>query len=75
MLCFVGEGEGGDAAAWDSGEVGGYEAYLLADDDKEPAEVYKAVSAQGGAQWGGGEQAQPASRLAGTGGGGCGPEF
>jgi len=26
-------------------QVGGYEAYLLADDDNEAAEVYKAVSA------------------------------
>ncbi len=27
-------------------QVGGYEAYLLADDDNEAAEVYKAVSAR-----------------------------
>jgi hypothetical protein len=43
VLCFVGESGEGDADAWASGEVGGYEAYLLADDDGEAAEVYKAV--------------------------------
>ena len=49
MLCFVGESEGGDREVWEGGEVGGFEAYLLADDegDKEPAEVYKAVSRGG----------------------------
>lgn len=44
VLCFVGEGGEDDRAVWDSGEAGGYEAYLLADDDNEAAEVYKAVS-------------------------------
>lgn len=47
MLCFVGAEGDDDRGAWEGGEVGGYEAYLLADDDGEAAEVYKAVSWQG----------------------------
>lgn len=47
VLCFVSEGEAGDCELWESGEVGGFEAYLLADDDNEAAEVYKAVSSRG----------------------------
>lgn len=47
MLCFVCEGEAGDREVWGSGEVGGFEAYLLADDDNEAAEVYKAVRGGG----------------------------
>lgn len=43
VLCFVCEGEAGDREVWGSGEVGGFEAYLLADDDNEAAEVYKAA--------------------------------
>ncbi|KAL4426531.1 hypothetical protein ABPG77_008389 [Micractinium sp. CCAP 211/92] len=43
VLCFVSEGEAGDRELWESGEVGGFEAYLLADDDNEAAEVYKAA--------------------------------
>lgn len=44
VLCFVSEAEAADREVWESGEVGGFEAYLLADDDNEAAEVYKAVS-------------------------------
>lgn len=36
------------AAAWDAGEVGGFEAYLLAEDDKEGVQAedtYRVVSA------------------------------
>ncbi|KAI3435904.1 hypothetical protein D9Q98_001962 [Chlorella vulgaris] len=40
VLCFVAGGEAGDGEAWESGEVGGYEAYLLADEDGEAAAVY-----------------------------------
>ena len=43
VLCFVSAGSEDDRGAWEGGEVGGYEAYLLADDDGEAAEVYKAV--------------------------------
>jgi hypothetical protein len=45
VLCFVTELAGtDDKEVWDGGEVGGFEAYLLADEDGEAAEVYKAVS-------------------------------
>lgn len=44
VLCFVAGGEAGDGEAWESGEVGGYEAYLLADEDGEAAAVYSTVS-------------------------------
>ena len=59
MLCFVdaspspsapGEHPEGSevdkVAAWDAGEVGGFEAYLLAEEDKEgaaAADTYRAV--------------------------------
>lgn len=40
VLCFVDEKE----ADWGDGEVGGFEAYLLADDEDDgPAEVYRQV--------------------------------
>jgi prolyl 3-hydroxylase /prolyl 3,4-dihydroxylase len=43
VLCFVNDSSQAAKAAWDSGEVGGFEAYLLADEDEErPAEVYRA---------------------------------
>lgn len=42
VLCFVADGAEGAAEAWESGEMGGYEAYLLAEEDEEkPAEVYR----------------------------------
>jgi len=42
VLCFVADGAEGASEAWESGEMGGYEAYLLADEDEEkPAEVYR----------------------------------
>ena len=42
VLCCVADGAEGAAEAWESGEMGGYEAYLLADEDEEkPAEVYR----------------------------------
>jgi hypothetical protein len=42
VLCFVADGAQGAREAWESGELGGYEAYLLADEDEEkPAEVYR----------------------------------
>lgn len=43
ILCFVDEYSNEEAAeAWESGEVGGFQAYLLADEDEaKPAEVYR----------------------------------
>ena len=42
VLCFVADGAEGAAEAWESGELGGYEAYLLAEEDEDgPAEVYR----------------------------------
>lgn len=44
VLCFVDESshDGEAAEAWESGEVGGFHAYLLADEDEaKPAEVYR----------------------------------
>lgn len=61
MLCFVVEGEAADREMWEGGEVGGYEAYLLADEDNEAAEVYKAVSG------GEGQAGQQACSVAGAG--------
>ncbi|CAD7703036.1 unnamed protein product [Ostreobium quekettii] len=44
VLCFVDDDSEEDALKWDSGDVGGFEAYLLADvdgDEQEAPEVYK----------------------------------
>lgn len=42
VLCFVSDSDEAARTAWDSGEVGGFEAYLLADEDEDkPAEVYR----------------------------------
>jgi Rps23 Pro-64 3,4-dihydroxylase Tpa1-like proline 4-hydroxylase len=45
VLCFVADGAagGGGREAWEGGEVGGFEAYVLADEEEEagPAEVYR----------------------------------
>uniref|UniRef100_A0A7S3R425 Fe2OG dioxygenase domain-containing protein n=1 Tax=Dunaliella tertiolecta TaxID=3047 RepID=A0A7S3R425_DUNTE len=49
VLCFVAEQEGN--TAWDDGEVGGFEAYLLADEEKEGAaaeEVYRQDTEESG---------------------------
>lgn len=46
VLCFVDDAEDEKSAAWDEGEVGGFEAYLLADDDEAngPADTYRQVN-------------------------------
>ena len=45
VLCFVDDEEEDAKTAWDSGEVGGFEAYLLADEGEDrPAEVYRAAA-------------------------------
>eukprot|EP00887_Chlorella_sp_A99_P006370 scaffold3.g6370.t1 len=41
VLCFVDDGEEDAREAWDGGEVGGYEAFVLADESNEAAEVYQ----------------------------------
>ncbi|KAF5842957.1 Oxoglutarate and iron-dependent oxygenase degradation C-term-domain-containing protein [Dunaliella salina] len=49
VLCFVAEREGD--TTWDDGEVGGFEAYLLADEEKEGAaaeEVYRQDTEESG---------------------------
>ena len=48
MLCFVSDGEEAEKEAWESGEVGGYEAYLLADESNEAAAVYQKVGRRRG---------------------------
>lgn len=51
VLCFVSSSEEGMAQAWECGEMGGYEAYVLADEGEDkPAEVYRG----GGDEEGGG---------------------
>jgi len=45
VLTFVDGASPEAAAAWECGEVGGFEAYLLADDEEDaPAEVYRAAA-------------------------------
>jgi len=54
VLTFVDDGDEADAADWGVGEVGGFEAYLLADEDKEgaaAADTYRQV--RGGRHAGG----------------------
>lgn len=43
VLCFANDRNGDEARmVWESGEVGGFEAYVLADEDEDkPAEVYR----------------------------------
>lgn len=40
-LCFVDESSPDAIELWQSGEVGGFEAYVLADEEDEAAEVYR----------------------------------
>ena len=43
VLCFVNDSNEDFQSVWDNGEVGGFEAYVLADEDEEkPAEIYRA---------------------------------
>lgn len=47
VLCFCDDRDG---ASWEAGEVGGFEAYLLADEEEAAAaEVYRQVCVLGGA--------------------------
>lgn len=50
VLCIVDEAGAEDEEAWAGGNVGGYETYLLADEDeeKEAADVYKVDEDTGG---------------------------
>ncbi|GMH35924.1 hypothetical protein BSKO_03792 [Bryopsis sp. KO-2023] len=54
VLCIVDDQDENDDEAWAGGEVGGYEAYLLADEDddgnegKEAADVYRLEEDEGG---------------------------
>lgn len=51
VLCIVDEADAENEEAWAGGEVGGYESYLLADEDgdeKEAADVYKMDEDGGG---------------------------
>ena len=58
VLTFVDDTTPAAAEGWEVGEVGGFEAYLLADEEeKAAAEVYRGVSTGGGGRcvgWGGG---------------------
>ncbi len=53
VLCFVGDSSQEAKEAWDSGDIGGFEAYLLADEEeKGAAEVYRWVGGVNGGCWG-----------------------